>query len=73
MMDPEEARKIGQNVRYWRKRRALTQGQLASAAGVTLSTITRIERGLNRPQPTTIHKLAAALDVSVEEILCGLF
>ena len=64
---------IGKNVRYWRTRRALTQGQLAGAAGLTLSTITRIERGLHRPQPTTIHKLAIALGVGVEEILRGLF
>jgi transcriptional regulator with XRE-family HTH domain len=69
----EEAQKIGNNVRYWRMRRALTQGQLASSAGLTLSTITRIERGLARPHPTTIHKLAVALGVSVEEILRGLF
>ncbi len=68
MMD-SEAQKIGQNVRYWRKRRALTQGQLANAAGLTLSTITRIERGITRPHPTTIHKLAVALSVCIEEIL----
>ncbi len=73
MMNPEEAQKIGQNVRYWRKRRALTQGQLANAAGLTLSTITRIERGITRPHPTTIHKLAVALSVSIEEILRDAF
>jgi transcriptional regulator with XRE-family HTH domain len=73
MRDPREAKKIGQNVRYWRKRRALSQGQLANAAGLTLSTITRIERGITRPQPTTIHKLALALSVTIEEVLRDAF
>jgi transcriptional regulator with XRE-family HTH domain len=65
--------KIGDNVRYWRARRALTQSQLAEAAGLTLSTVNRIERGIAKPHPTTIHKLAVALGVGVEEILRGLF
>jgi transcriptional regulator with XRE-family HTH domain len=69
----DEAKTIGSNVRYWRTRRALTQRQLASSAGLTLSTITRIERGLARPHPTTVHKLAVALGVGVEQILRGLF
>jgi transcriptional regulator with XRE-family HTH domain len=73
MRNPRAAQKIGQNVRYWRKRRALSQGQLANAAGLTLSTITRIERGITRPQPTTIYKLALALSVTIEEVLRDAF
>jgi transcriptional regulator with XRE-family HTH domain len=73
MAEAAAQEKIGTNVRYWRARRALTQGQLAEAAGLTLSTVNRIERGITKPHPTTIHKLAVALGVGVEEILRGLF
>lgn len=42
--------------------------QLAKEAGVSKLTIIRIEAGRTTPQPKTIHKLAAALEVTPEEL-----
>ena len=47
-----------------RERLALSQRDLAAASGVTLSTINRIEQGLQDPYPATVRKLAAALGVT---------
>jgi transcriptional regulator with XRE-family HTH domain len=41
----------------------LTQEDLAHAAGISTSTLSRIERGLHEPSLPTLRKIAAALDV----------
>lgn len=47
----------------------LSQEQLAHAAGVTLVTVSRWERGLNRPFPRQLPAIAEALGVEVEWLL----
>ncbi|MDP9438611.1 MAG: helix-turn-helix domain-containing protein [Actinomycetota bacterium] len=59
---------IGQNVRGLRLRRALTQEELADAAGVSSAAITKIELGRRVPRPGTLRKIAAALRVPVEQL-----
>jgi transcriptional regulator with XRE-family HTH domain len=46
-----------------RQRQALSQRDLAQQAGVSETTIRRIEHGLLDPRPSTIRKLAKALRV----------
>lgn len=41
----------------------LTQAELASASGITRSTVIRLEQGEAVARPSTIRKLAAALRV----------
>jgi transcriptional regulator with XRE-family HTH domain len=54
----------------WRQRRALTQRDLARLSGVGLATIVRIEH--RRPaRPSTVRRLAKALDVTPEELIEG--
>jgi transcriptional regulator with XRE-family HTH domain len=60
---------IGENVRKMRRRRLLTQGELAEKARIGLNTVNRIERGQVEPHFGTIKKLAAALDVPPEELV----
>jgi transcriptional regulator with XRE-family HTH domain len=60
---------IGKNLRDARFRAGLTQEELAKKAGVTQTTITRIERDAVQPEVTTVRKLAAALDVSIAGLL----
>lgn len=55
-------------LKEWRKRRLLTQEELALASGVGLATISRIEQGQS-PRPSTLRKLAVALHVRVDELL----
>ena len=61
--------RIGEKVREIRKRRLLTQEQLADKAGVGVNTIIRIERNQVEPHSRTIRKLAAALGVSPADLI----
>ena len=49
----------------------MTLMELEAASGVGASTISKIERGVSRPQATTLHKLAEALGVSVADLFGG--
>jgi transcriptional regulator with XRE-family HTH domain len=60
---------IGERLRETRKRKLLTQEQLAERSGVGVATIIRIERNQVEPRGSTIRKLAAALDVEPEELV----
>lgn len=51
-----------------RERRVMSQTQLAKAVGMFPSAINRLEKGSHPPKPETIHKLAKALKVPVEEL-----
>ena len=59
---------VGERVRELRLAHALTQGQLAEKAGMSADGIVRIEVSGKQPRPSSIHKLARALGVSVEEL-----
>ena len=56
-------------VKKLRKRRALSQVDLAEVSGIGRATISRIERGLSDAQGKTVRTLAATLGVPVEELL----
>ena len=49
-------------LREWREYRQLTQRELADRSGVHHITISRLENGVSRANPSTVRKLAAALD-----------
>lgn len=51
-----------------REDRELTQEQLAFDAGITVSALSRIERGLNSPGWATVRRIVKALDVSLLEL-----
>ena len=60
-------------LRGLRLERAMTQGELAAAAGVSAGTVNRIEREPGRPvRPGTVRRLAEALKVPVMTLTrCG--
>lgn len=60
---------IGDQLRDLRKRRLLTQEQLAARSGVGVATIIRIERNQVEPRGSTIRKLAEALGVEPEDLV----
>jgi transcriptional regulator with XRE-family HTH domain len=45
-----------------------TQQQLAEAAGVTLGTVSDLERGAREPRPGTMARIARALGVRIPDI-----
>lgn len=61
---------LSENLARYRKGRDLSQEQLAEAAKVGVDTVARIEQGVRTTsRPATLRRLAAALDVSVEQLL----
>jgi transcriptional regulator with XRE-family HTH domain len=48
----------------------LTQAQLATRSGITQESISRLERGIQRPQACTLQREAAALGVPPDEVMC---
>ena len=61
--------RIGDKLRDTRKRKLLTQQELAIRAGIGVNTVIRIERNQVEPQGRTIRKLAEALGVAPSELL----
>lgn len=62
-------RLFGRNVRRLRRRRGLTQADLAAATGLSTSYIGRIETGRANARATTLAALATALRVEATELL----
>lgn len=63
---------MGTTLREWRRRKLLTQKELAQAAGTTYQTIQRWESGESTPRPAALRRLCAVLGVSAEELLAAL-
>lgn len=59
---------IGEEVRRLRKRRNMTQQELAEACEMGVSTIIRMERGYSAPYQKTIRKVAQGLGVDPQEL-----
>ena len=56
-------------IREARKKAGLTQTQLAERANVHRTIISRCEEGVNNPSFMTLCKIAAALNVPVDELI----
>ena len=59
---------LGAAIRQLREKHGATQESLAPQAGVTMGTLSLIERGLANPTWGTVRGIAAALDVSIGEL-----
>ena len=60
---------LAANVTALRKKKTLSQEQLASAAGIPRTTLTHIESGSANPSLSNLVKLSGALSVGIEELL----
>jgi len=56
-------------LRAVRERLFVTQEELSGRTGISRTTISRIESGLQRPRISTVRKLANALGVPPEELV----
>jgi transcriptional regulator with XRE-family HTH domain len=61
--------RIARNVRQLREARGLNQGQMAVIARMPRATWTHLESGAANPTVSVLHKVAGALQVSIEELL----
>jgi transcriptional regulator with XRE-family HTH domain len=69
-MDPV-AGHLAANVRQLRDARGLTQQQMAKLSGLPRATWANLESGSANPTLAVLHRVAAALQVSIEELLAA--
>ncbi len=59
----------GERIRSARKKRGMTQKQLGQACGIDEANIRKYEADRQNPKYETLQKIAAALNISVAELL----
>jgi XRE family transcriptional regulator, regulator of sulfur utilization len=67
--DRDLSGRLARNVKQLREARGLTQQQIAKLAGVPRATWANLECGEANPTLSVLHRAAAALQVSIEELL----
>lgn len=60
---------IGKKIRELRKKKGLSQEELAESAKVNLRTIQRIENDESEPRGKTLNLICGVLDINTEGIL----
>jgi transcriptional regulator with XRE-family HTH domain len=61
---------LAQNIKKLRKKHEISQEELARKAGITYSTLIKVESGANdNPTIKTVKKIANALNVSLDELI----
>jgi XRE family transcriptional regulator, regulator of sulfur utilization len=70
-MSEAVAQHLATNVKQLRQARSLTQEQLARLSGVPRATWANLESGAANPTVSVLLKVAAALQVSIEELLAA--
>jgi transcriptional regulator with XRE-family HTH domain len=69
-MDTDElADRLARNIKSLREARGATQAQLAKLAGIPRATWAHLESGASNPTLTVLHRVAQALQVSLEELV----
>ncbi len=71
MGDDKLLKEIGARISEIRKKKRLTQEELAEKMDVSIQMISNLERGKKAIRPENIIKLCEALDISTEYILRG--
>jgi transcriptional regulator with XRE-family HTH domain len=59
---------MGSRLKEFRKKRGLTLAQLAEASGISVSSLSKIERDLNVPTVVNLQKICAALNVTINDL-----
>ena len=61
---------LSQNIKKLRKDYHLSQEQLAQKSGITFSTLSKVETGLNKnPTLETMLKIASVFEVGLDELV----
>jgi transcriptional regulator with XRE-family HTH domain len=65
--------RLGSEIRRRRQKLGISQGVLATKAGVHVNVVGRTERGKYNPTVLTLDAIAAALNTSMVDLLRGAF
>lgn len=57
------------NIRYFREKAGLTQGQLAKKMGVALDSVSRYENGKREPRASDLRHMAEIFACTVDDLL----
>jgi len=61
---------IGDNIKKFRKKRGLSQDNLARKAGIPYATLIKIESNVvKKPSVQNVAKISEALEVKIEDLL----
>lgn len=60
---------VGENIKYIRQSRGLSQAQLTERIGITQATMSLIEKGIRNPSLQTAAEIARVLEVRIEDLL----
>ena len=63
--------KIGKFISTMRKKKDLTQEQLAEKLNVSKNAVSKWERGLNLPDASIMQDVCSILDISLNELFAG--
>lgn len=66
-------KEIGKRIREERRKQKFTQEKLSEMADISVSFLSHVERGGRILSVETLAKLANALNITVEHIICGEF
>lgn len=69
MIEKEILLKIASKIIYERKKKNLSQEQLAESAGINMRSISMIENGLTNMKFLTLYKIAEALGIEVKDLV----
>ena len=61
---------IGAKIKFWRKKKNLTQDELSKRADIPYTTLAKIESDvIQNPTLVTISKIAEGLEISLDELV----
>ncbi len=60
---------VAKNIRDFRKRKGITQGELAKATNLSRNTIVNFETARRDPRVRDLRKIAFALDVPIGQLI----
>ena len=69
MHERKESMRYLRGLREARERALLTQAELAAQAGITTSTVSRLETGIQAARMSTVRKNSAAVNVDPETLI----
>ena len=65
----DEAKRIGNLLKQYRKARGMTQEDLSNACGIHVSTLKKYEIGIQKPKVDNLSQIASALGISIIDFL----
>ncbi len=68
-MQEDDFLKLGYKIKYERRKRKISQLNLALKTGLTTRTVSRIECGTIDPKLSTLIKIASAFEIDITELL----